>query len=350
MRRLIWAVVVLTIGLMVVGCGKVSKKEGGPGTTAYGEKGKEGGGPAVARVGKRTITIGDLQAQIERAHPLFRAQFESKEGKKQLLDRMVHVELLYQEALKQGIDKDPEYISHLEEGKKMLLANMLQKKIADTEVKISDEDLTKYYEEHKENYFTPPTAQIYLTLVKVAKDATPADQNKAKATIDKAYKDLKAGKDFGDVAKNYSEDTFSAKRGGEIPKLRKGSRSEEFDKVVFEQLKPNEFSKPFLDNRGWNIVKLVSKTEASYRPLEEVKSQIESTLQNEKKKEAMDKYIEDLKTKYGVVIYEDQLGGKEEEKPAAPQGELEEIPMKRPAEQQPPQQQQQQQPPAGGGK
>lgn len=315
MRKLMWLIVIVATGIFLLECGEVSKKEGGPESTAYGEKEEGGGGPAVARVGKKVITLKELQAQIDRVPPFFRAQMETKEGKKQLVDRLIRTELLYQEALKQGLDKDPEYINRIEEGKKMLLANMLQQKIQEAEIKISEEEIAKYYEEHKDSYSTPATAHIYLILAKVPKDATPEQEKEAKAKIEKAYKEIKSGKDFSEVAKEYSEDSFSAKRGGEFPKLRKGSRSEEFDKVVFEQLKPNEISKPFKDNRGWNIVKLVSKTEAGYKTLEEVKEQIERTLQNQKKRESFEKYIEDLKAKYGVVIYEDVLAGPEEEKP-----------------------------------
>lgn len=340
MRKLRWLVVIVALGIFVAGCGDVSKKGGGPEATAYGEKGEGEGGPAVARVGKKVITIKELQAQIDRVPPFFRAQMESKEGKKQLLDRLVRTELLYQEALKQELDKDPEYINRIEEGKKMLLSSMLQQKIQDAEIKVSEQEIAKYYEEHKDSYSTPATAHVYLILVKVDKDATPEEQKEKENKINKAYKEVKSGKDFSEVAKEYSEDSFSAKRGGEFPKLRKGSRSEEFDKVVFEQLKADEISKPFKDNRGWNVVKLVSKSDTGFKTLEEVKDQIDRTLQSQKKRDSMEQYIEDLKTKYGVVIYEDILAGPEEEEPKVEvqpgqsegQKDLEEVPVKKPEE------------------
>jgi len=314
MRRWMWLVAVLTVALLVLGCDNVSKENVNPETTAYAKKAEGAGGPVIARVGDSVITMQDFQDKIKSIPPFYRAQLQSKEGKKRMLDSMVRVELLYQEALKRGLDKDPEFVKRMEDIRKNLLARTLERKLAESEVKVTDEQIAEFYEQNKEKYSVPETAHIYYILVKVPRDASEEQEKAAKEKIDKAYAEIKAGKDFTEVAKKYSEDTFTAKRGGEIKKLRKGARSKEFDKVVFEELKPGEISKPFKDRRGWNIVKLVERSEKRYKDLDEVREQIKRTLQFKLKKEALEKKIEELKKKYGVVIYEDVLFGPEESK------------------------------------
>jgi len=320
MKRWVWLAVVLAIALLALGCDNVSKEGVSPESTAHGQKAEGKEGPVLARVGDAVITVKDFQAQVERIPPFYRAQLQSKEGKQRLLDNLIRLELLYQEALRQGLDKDPEYTKRLEEIKKSLLARSLEQKISESEIEVTDKQIADYYEENKERYAIKPSAHIYQILVKVPKDASEQDEKAAQEKINKAYAELKAGKEFSEVAKEYSEDSFTAKRGGEIPKLRKGTRSEEVNRVVFEELNPGEMSAPFKDKRGWNIIKLVSRTDASYKTLDDVRDQIKRTLQFKLKRETLENKVEELKSKYGVVVYEEILFGPEQQ-PAEEEGE-----------------------------
>lgn len=101
------------------------------------------------------------------------------------------------------------------------------------------------------------TAHIMI-LKPMSDDATAAA--KAKNTIEEIYQKLKQGEDFGDLAKQFSQDKSSAPNGGLLNRFASGELSaSEFEDAAFALQKPGEFSAPFQTQYGWHIVKLVEK-------------------------------------------------------------------------------------------
>lgn len=68
---------------------------------------------------------------------------------------------------------------------------------------------------------------------------------------------LKQGSTFEDLAKQYSEDKSSAKKGGKLNRFGKGQlRSKAFEKVAYSLEKSGDVSTPFKSEFGWHIVRL----------------------------------------------------------------------------------------------
>ncbi len=62
----------------------------------------------LAKVGDRTSTLGESVETLERMDPFERQRYQSPERRKMLLDQIIEVELLAQEARRRGLDKLPE--------------------------------------------------------------------------------------------------------------------------------------------------------------------------------------------------------------------------------------------------
>ena len=90
-------------------------------------------------------------------------------------------------------------------------------------------------------------------LIRVAQKATDAEQQTAKQRIDSIYDALKAGADFGALAKKLSQDTGSARNGGVLGWVAKNQTVKEFEDAAFA-LQPGEMSKPVLSPFGWHII------------------------------------------------------------------------------------------------
>ena len=161
-------------------------------------------GPYLAKVGKVTITKADLEREMKSLPPFAQKIFEGSDGQEKFLNELVKKELLYQEALKQGLDKDAEYVQKVEDFKKITLIGQLLEKELEKRAKVTDEDVKKYYDEHKEDF--SPSSQIKLSLIRVK------TEDEAKSILDK----LKKGEDFAKLAKEDSVDTNSAKAGGDL--------------------------------------------------------------------------------------------------------------------------------------
>ena len=70
-------------------------------------------------------------------------------------------------------------------------------------------------------------------LLMVGQKATQEEADAAKVRIDSVYQALKAGADFGELARKVSDDKNSARNGGELPWLTKGQTLPDFEKAAF---------------------------------------------------------------------------------------------------------------------
>ncbi|WP_046755803.1 peptidylprolyl isomerase [Kordia jejudonensis] len=96
------------------------------------------------------------------------------------------------------------------------------------------------------------------------------------------YSQIKAGSDFGAMAKRYSEDRSSGVNNGKLPKFGRGRlRSKKFEEVAFSLDNVGQISAPFQSEFGWHIVQLVSKhTQKSF---EDEKYNLEQRIKRDKR-------------------------------------------------------------------
>ncbi|MBW1823759.1 MAG: peptidyl-prolyl cis-trans isomerase [Deltaproteobacteria bacterium] len=116
----------------------------------------------------------------------------------------------------------------------------------------------------------------------------------------------KAGEDFSELAKQYSEDKKTSKRGGVMAFFAKGSKDPEFEEAAFN-LKKDKISDLVLTKKGYHIIKLLDKKEGKKKTLKEATTNIRNKVKQKKRKEGYEKMMADLKEKNKVVIYEDAL-------------------------------------------
>lgn len=274
-----------------------------------GAKGAKGAKPGqtLATVGNSTITTDDFDEILKRIPPFNRKRYTTKEGKMELLDKLVEEDLFYQEALRRGLDKDAEFTKRIEQIRQGILASMVKKELYEQEFSVTENEVKDYYEKNKDKFMTPETVKVKLLLVRVKRNATPEEEKQAKAKADQAAKELKSGGNWDKIVDKYSDDRASKKKGGLLPKVRKGLRGEEFDAVAFAMTKPGQISDVFRDKRGFNIIQFEEKEDAKVKDFEEVKSTIDRRLKQEKLKEKMDSTMAGLRSKANVKINENVL-------------------------------------------
>src|SRR5919108_2670766 len=107
------------------------------------------------------------------------------------------------------------------------------------DVKVTDQDVSAYYEENKAQFQTPSSREVRHILISCDK---PAACREAKQKADGLYAQIKAGADFAQLAKKNSDDPSSAPEGGKFS-AQKGATVPPFDQTVFA-LKTGELSKP----------------------------------------------------------------------------------------------------------
>lgn len=245
--------------------------------------------PYLARVGTVEITQVDFERDLKSLPDFAQKMFESSSGKEKFLDELIKKEILYQEAVKKGIDKDSGYLKRVEDFKKITLVSLLLEKEIEEKAKVSEQEVKNYYEKHKEEF--APASQIRAShiLVKTEEEAK------------KIYERLKKGEDFAEIAKKISKDTATAKNGGDLGFFSKGQMVPEFEAAAVK-LKKGEFSEPVSTRFGFHIIKLTDKKLGQAIEYNKVKDAILQHLSAEKQKEVFNSYMNGLRKSYRVDI------------------------------------------------
>ncbi|NNE33287.1 MAG: peptidylprolyl isomerase [Winogradskyella sp.] len=123
--------------------------------------------------------------------------------------------------------------------------------------------------------------------------------------INEIYKKLEQGESFDALAKQFSDDKSSARKGGELSPFKSGQLSSEvFENKTFQLQNNGDYTAPFKTKFGWHIVKLIDK-----KPLPDLE-EMRPELENRVKRDARSKLInsamvEELKKRYDISINED---------------------------------------------
>jgi len=145
---------------------------------------------------------------------------------------------------------------------------------------VSDADLTKYYNDHKDQYQVKEQVKVrHILIAAPAGDA--AKDAAAKTKAQDILKQIKAGGNFADLAAKNSDDPGSKTQGGELGWLDRGKTVPEFDKTAFD-LQPGQTSDLVKTQFGYHIIQTEEKKTAHLRPLEEVKPEILPVLEQQK--------------------------------------------------------------------
>ena len=133
----------------------------------------------------------------------------------------------------------------------------------------------KYQDELTTRWTQPAAMKVRAITVPVPPDATPEQEKAARAHIDAAYKEVKEGKDFAEVAKEKSEDPTTKIQGGDLGFVAKGGSP--YGKTLEDEaskLEPGQLSGAFKDRSGFHVLKAEEKRPEHVQPLAEVQKQI----------------------------------------------------------------------------
>ncbi|MDG2193522.1 MAG: peptidylprolyl isomerase [Polaribacter sp.] len=124
---------------------------------------------------------------------------------------------------------------------------------------------------------------------------------KGKYKIDSIYDRLQKGDHFNALAKLYSNDRESAKKGGRLPKFGIGMMVKPFEEAAFSIPKEAALSKPFKTRYGWHLIKLLKRHPV--KPFSELKAQLAHKIKNSDRARLSDlAVLNRLKSEYKIVV------------------------------------------------
>lgn len=256
---------------------------------------------------------------------------EMKKTKKEIFAKLLENKLLVQEAINKSIEVGKSELENtIENAKKnaggaevfstqlkkeglteedfkvkvreSLMAQRLVSEFVRRDLKISVQDYQDYYQKNLEKFRYPDKVKLHHILVKSGPEA--------KSKAENIIKEIKAGLDFSEAAKKYSEDPSAKETGGELGMVSPG------DMPVFGlepfSLKEGELSSPVQTAMGLHILKISEKVSGKQLLLSDdieengkkvsVREIAQQRVLEEKFKEKYSQYIEKLKEKAVISI------------------------------------------------
>ena len=251
----------------------------------------------LVKVSNRVITLKEFKARIAKMPSYYRDVVEK--NKKRYLDEMIMETLLYEEAVRNGADRDKEVREVIADAKKKIVMAKYIKNEVEDNIKVTDSEAKQYYEYNKDKFKTPELRRASHILVATEKDAQDI--------LDA----LSKGSSFEELAKTRSMDA-TASRGGDIGYFKQGQVVPDFENVCLK-LDVGQTSGIVHTQFGYHIIKLTDKKESAVESYDKAKRAIEEELKKRKRAELFDSLVTRLKEKYGVDIKEDVFNSLEPE-------------------------------------
>jgi parvulin-like peptidyl-prolyl isomerase len=172
-----------------------------------------------------------------------------------------------------------------------ILINKLLAGIAEKGAAVSEDDLRKAFEQESSGDKTASVRHILLMT------QGKSDQEKAaiRTRIEGILAEAKAGADFVELVKKYSEDTGSKDNGGLYENFPRGQMVKPFEDAAFS-VPIGELSGVVETEYGYHVLKVVGR-EKETRTFEEARAEIESRLKQGKEGTAVQDYVKGLKDK-----------------------------------------------------
>ena len=298
MKRFTWAIALCSLGIVLAACNGGTADGGGGKATAdktdFGDKSSDDIGTELATVNKQQIGTTDFDRVAKRMRP--RAGAITDEFKQEVMDELVNETLLYQEALRQGIDRDPKI-------RKMMVNTLLKRDVYGTldPDAITEDELRAYFEEHKDDFVVPEKVQIKRILIKVS-DSRPREEARTLAE-DVAQQVADNPTAFKALAQENSQGPY-ARRGGDLGFVgQKGKPG--IDQGLIDaafEMEKGEVSEAIESDDGFNVLYVPNRRERVERTFEQMRGSVLRKVKSDRYNQLYDEYVGNLETDAKITI------------------------------------------------
>ena len=248
----------------------------------------------LVRVGKETITRGDVQRRLNDLPEQYRANYSTPDGRQQLLDRMVEEKVWMLGAKKAGVEGRPQVQRQIDQQRRDFVIRTYLNEVMAANPAPSDSAVRAYYDEHLDEYRMPGT----VTLRHI--------QTKTEADAKRILGWLKQKQDWDKLALKYSTDTLTRANGGQLGAVTKDGafssigRQPALAESAFA-LGEGKIGGPWKTDRGWHVVQVQALRPESVRPFDQVRPVITRQLTSTSQQDFYKLQLEQMKRSFGVT-------------------------------------------------
>jgi peptidyl-prolyl cis-trans isomerase SurA len=155
---------------------------------------------------------------------------------------------------------------------------------------VSPVKIEAFYNENKDRFYQEDS--VHLRLIQLARGPEETDDT-LRTKAGEIITQLKAGTEFGNLARQYSNDSRKGK-GGDWGWQRRSDLRKEFSETIFA-LGKGQFSEPLIMPEGAFIFFAEDRKHAGVLPLDEVRPDIERALIQQGSRQATERWLEKLR-------------------------------------------------------
>ncbi|TFG76055.1 MAG: hypothetical protein E4H21_07285 [Thermodesulfobacteriales bacterium] len=294
----------------------------------------------VAIVNDDLITLSELKETSLSLDPTTAEPLDDRT----ILNQMVESKLFEQEAIKRGLTVSDEELdasiaevrskyglnedqmeevlkkqnltpeTFREQWRVQTLGNKLLDSQLRNKIVVTDDEIVEYYKQnygeidYSSNFTETSEEEVEVAHILISPD-TPNAEDRAIEVAELA----KSGNDFGTLAREYSDDSFTAEKGGNLGTFKKGDLIEQLE-IAVERTPEGKVSGPVQSPAGYHILKVVKRTgSGSVQTKDEPagdetfisdsqKEEIIQVITREKAQAQLKTWLEDMRSKAYVEI------------------------------------------------
>ena len=220
----------------------------------------------LVRVGREVITRRTVAARLAEIPDQYRTNYQTPEGRQQLLDRLVEEKVWMQDAESHGVPSRPDVQRQLAQQRRDLLIRTWINELLASNPAPSDSEAKIYYDSHGDDFKTPANVALRHIQLKTELDARRV-LGLAKAK----------GADWTKLVTAWSADTMSRTNGGNLGTVTKegafaslGSQPALAESAM--ALGEGRVGGPYKTNKGWHVLKVDSYHPDGVRSFEQVRT------------------------------------------------------------------------------
>ena len=265
-------------------------------------------GPVVGQMGSVEITTTQISSLIAAQIPETRKSFsEQPEALKNLIRNELMRRTVLAEALKAEWDKRSEVIVAMERGREQaIIDNFVANRSLPPAGFPSEAETKAAYDANIAQFRVPAQIRIAQILIRLPENANASEVKRALATAQEISTKIDGGANFGELAKQYSQDESSKNIGGELEWVNENLLTPQFRTTV-ASLKGNAASKPVRSPFGYQIVKVVDRKPESTIPFSDVRVSIAKNLRDARANQNRAAYLEGITIKTPPQIKDENL-------------------------------------------
>lgn len=253
--------------------------------------------PPVARVGNQSLTERDIEVML-RGTPGDRATPEERWA---VAERWVNRELLYREAVRQGLLDDPEVQTQIKTAEREIVVNALIESAYHRELAVTEDEIQQYYNDHRALFRRQETT---VRAREIILDGLAEARSVHRQVT-------RVPNQFEDIARRQSIDP-SASEGGDLGYISATTAYNQEIWQALQRLSEGQISRPISTDVGWSVLMVVDRRpEGSIKTLDEVRIEIINRIRATKRWSVVTELIERLKLQEPYVFYAERLGPRE---------------------------------------